>query len=197
MPENALPALRNFLVARYDELKQRLARRLGNAEQAGDALQDTWLRLESRDDIDGVRDPASYLLRMAVNLAYDQLGRHGRLATRDEIDALLDEAPDPAPGPAQIAEDRSEMAALAALIARMPPRRRQVLVMVRWEQLPQREVARRLGISLRTVEKELKDAHDFCAVRMGRPAGFASAASPAATPVASPVASPVPSHDEK
>ena len=60
------------------------------------------------------------------------------------------------------------MAALAALIARMPARRRQVLVMVRWEHLPQREVAARLGISLRTVEKELKDAHDFCAARMGR-----------------------------
>lgn len=169
MPENALPALRDFLVSRYDELKQRLTRRLGNADRAGDALQDTWLRLESRDDIDGVRDPASYLLRVAVNLAYDQLAKQGRPATPEEIDALLEGAPDPSPGPAQIAEDRSEMAALAALIARMPPRRRQVLVMVRWEHLPQREVAARLGVSLRTVEKELKDAHDFCAARMGRP----------------------------
>jgi len=169
MPDNALPALRSFLVARYDDLKQRLARRLGSTDRAGDALQDTWLRLESRDDIDGVRDPASYLLRVAVNLAYDQLGRQGRLATPEEIDAVLEETHDPAPGPAQIAEDRSEMAALAALIERMPARRRQILVMVRWEHLPQREVAARLGISLRTVEKELKDAHDYCAARMGRP----------------------------
>ncbi|MGJ7546340.1 RNA polymerase sigma factor [Variovorax sp. LT1R16] len=168
MPDNALPALRSFLVSRYDELKQRLARRLGNAEQAGDALQDTWLRLESRDDVEGVRDPAAYLLRVAVNLAYDQSGKQSRLVTRDEIDALLDEVPDSAPGPAQIAEDRSEMAALVSLIARMPARRRQILVMVRWEHLPQREVAARLGISLRTVEKELKEAHDFCAARMGR-----------------------------
>ncbi|MNX05057.1 ECF RNA polymerase sigma factor SigE [compost metagenome] len=168
MPENALPALRDFLVARYDELKQRLARRLGNAERAGDALQDTWLRLESRDDIDGVNDPAAYLLRVAVNLAYDQVAKQGRLATSDEIEALLDETPDPAPGPAQIAQDRAELATLRALIERLPPRRRQVLVMVRWQHLPQREVAARLGISLRTVEKELKEAHDHIAARMGR-----------------------------
>lgn len=168
MSEEVRLLLLDFLSQRYGDLKRRLTRVLGNDDLAGDALQDTWLRLESRDDIDGVRDPASYLLRVAVNLAYDQLGRQGRLASAEEIEALLDEAPDPAPGPAQIAEDRSEMAALAALIARMPARRRQVLVMVRWEHLPQREVAARLGISLRTVEKELKDAHDFCAARMGR-----------------------------
>ncbi|MCY1382412.1 hypothetical protein D9M69_704340 [compost metagenome] len=40
--------------------------------------------------------------------------------------------------------------------------------MVRWQHLPQREVAARLGISLRTVEKELKEAHDHIAARMGR-----------------------------
>ena len=168
MPENALPALRDFLVARYDELKLRLARRLGNAERAGDALQDTWLPLESRDDIDGVNDPPAYLLRVAVNLAYDQVAKQGRLATSDEIEALLDETPDPAPGPAQIAQDRAELAALRALIERLPPRRRQVLVMVRWQHLPQREVAARLGISLRTVEKELKGADGHIAARMGR-----------------------------
>jgi RNA polymerase sigma factor (sigma-70 family) len=42
----------------------------------------------------------------------------------------------------------------------MPERRRVIVVMVYWEDVPQKEVAKRLGISLRTVEYELKRAHD-------------------------------------
>jgi RNA polymerase sigma factor (sigma-70 family) len=168
VPENALPVLRSFLVSRYDELKRRLTRRLGNAELAGDALQDTWLRLESREDIGVVRDPAAYLLRVAVNVAYDQQRSRSELVSSDELEALLDETQDPAPGPADIAEARSELDALVAVMARMPARRRQILVMVRWEHLPQREVAERLGVSLRTVEQELKSAYDYCMARTGR-----------------------------
>ena len=86
---------------------------------------------------------------------------------RSEVDALP-EVPDAAPGPEQIAESRSEMEALQKIIARMPQRRRDVLLLVRWEGLPQKEVAQRLGISLHTVEHELKRAQDFCAAQMGK-----------------------------
>ena len=168
MPETAVPALRDYLVTRYADLKRTLARRLGSTDLAGEALQDTWLRLESRDDIDGVRDPFSYLLRTAVNVAYDQQRSQSRLVSAAEIEDLLDEQADPTPGPAQTAEARSELAALAAAMALLPERRRRILMLVRWEQLPQREVAARLGVSLRTVEQDLKKAHDFCMARMQR-----------------------------
>jgi RNA polymerase sigma-70 factor (ECF subfamily) len=46
-------------------------------------------------------------------------------------------------------------------MGRMPPRRREVLLMVRVEGLQQKDVAQRLGVSLRTVEHELKRAHDY------------------------------------
>lgn len=168
MPDTAIPALRDFLVTRYADLKRTLARRLGSTDLASDALQDTWLRLESREDIDGVRDPFSYLLRTAVNVAYDQQRSQSRLVSASEIEDLLDEPMDHAPGPAQQAEDRSELAALQAALDLLPERRRRILMLVRWEQMPQREVADRLGVSLRTVEQDLKKAHDFCMARMQR-----------------------------
>jgi len=162
MPDATIPALRSFLVSRYADLKRTLTRRLGCADLAGDALQDTWLKLESRDDAEGVREPFAYLLRTAVNVAYDRQRNQSRLVSASEIEALLAEQPDPAPEPPDALTARRELDTLMAAIGKLPERRRQILVMVRWE------VAERLGVSLRTVEQELKKAHDFCAARVGR-----------------------------
>jgi len=168
MPDNALPALRDFLVQRYDDLKRRLTWQLGSADLAGDALQDAWLRLESRDDSGEVKNPAAYLLRMAVNIAIDYQRSRSRLLSETEVEVLL-EQPDPMPGPAETAEARSELNALLEVIRTMPLRRQQILLMVRWEHLPQQEVADRLGLSRRTIEQELKIAHDYCVERTERP----------------------------
>ncbi|OVZ57909.1 RNA polymerase subunit sigma-70 [Pigmentiphaga sp. NML080357] len=166
--DDARPLLRSLLVERYNDLKRQLTRRLGNAELAGDALQDTWLRLQAQDDRGGmVARPYSYLLRMAVNIAVDAQRSQTRMLSAEEIEALA-ELPDPAPGPVQTAEDRAQVEALLKAVQRMPERCRQVLVLVRWEGLPQVEVARRLGISVRAVEYELKKAQDLCMARIGR-----------------------------
>ena len=48
---SSLAVLRDFMLQRYDDLKARLTRRLGCADMASDALQDTWLRLEGKDEL--------------------------------------------------------------------------------------------------------------------------------------------------
>jgi len=166
--DDARPLLRSLLVQRYNDLKRQLTRRLGNAELAGEALQDTWLRLQSQDERGTfVASPYSYLLRMAVNAAVDAQRAQTRMLSVEEIESLV-ELPDPAPGPAQAAEDRAQVQALARAIERMPERCRQVLILVRWDGLPQAEVARRLGMAVRAVEYELKKAQDYCLARTGR-----------------------------
>ncbi|WP_431514003.1 RNA polymerase sigma factor [Variovorax sp. DAIF25] len=167
MSEEVRLLLLDFLSQRYGDLKRRLTRVLGNDDLAGDALQDTWLRLRRLEDQAPILNPRAFLMRMAVNIAINDLRSQSRVVPRSEVDALL-EVPDAAPGPEQIAESRSEMEALQRIIARMPQRRRDVLLLVRWEGLPQKEVAQRLGISLHTVEHELKRAQDFCAAQMGK-----------------------------
>ncbi|MDA7415003.1 RNA polymerase sigma factor [Xenophilus arseniciresistens] len=161
----AQPVLLDHLVKGYDQLKRRLSRRLGSEELAGDALQDTWLRLQRLEDQAPVLNPQAFLLRMAVNIAVDQQRSHSRAVPVSEAEALL-EVVDPAPGPEAIAQSRSEAQALARVVERLPRRRREILMMVRWEGLPQKEVAQKLGVSLRTVEHELRRAHDFCAAHM-------------------------------
>ncbi len=169
MSVSSLTTLKNFLLTRYDELKGQLTRRLGNSDLAGDALQDTWMRLHCRDDAEAslgpVQSPGAYILRMASNLAIDHQRAHSRVMSLGEIDALL-EIPEPAPGPAEIAQARSECEDLARVMDGMPDRRRQILLAARLDGTPQYEIAERLGISLRLVERELKKAHEYCAANL-------------------------------
>lgn len=167
MADNVQPALLDHLAKRYTSLKRTLVRLLGSDDLAGDALHDTYLRLHSQEDRGPILSPSAYLLRMAVNVAVDVQRRNGRTLSSDDVEALM-ALSDPAPGPAQVAEGRSELEALRKIIERLPARRRQILLLVRWEGLPQKEVAERLGVSVRTVENELKRGHDFCARMLNR-----------------------------
>lgn len=167
MSEDAQPLLVNYLTKHYANLKLRLARLLGNDDLAGDALQDTWLRLQNKD-AEGVsiQSPGAYLIRMAANIAVDIQRKHGRSLSHADISELLLEVRDPAPGPAQTAEGQSELEALTGLLARLPQRQRELIILVRWEGLTQKDAAQRLGVSLRTVEYDLKNAHEYLDARM-------------------------------
>jgi len=165
MTEGVRPVLVDYLTKHYASLKLRVTRLLGNGDLAGDALQDTWMRLNSKEEDGPVHSPGSYLVRMAVNIAVDMQRRQGRSLPFDEVNALM-ELSDPTPGPVQTSEARSELAAVVELLRHMPQRRREIIVLVRWDGLTQQEVARRLGVSLRTVEYEIKRAHDYLDTKM-------------------------------
>jgi RNA polymerase sigma factor (sigma-70 family) len=165
MTEDARPILSDYLARHYGSLKRRVTQLLGNGDLAGDALHDTWLRVQSKDEEGPIESPGSYLVRVAVNIALDVQRRQSRLLPFDEIEALM-ALSDSAPGPARTAELRSEVDTALKYIDRMPERRRKILVLVRWDGLQQKEVAKLLGISLRVVENELKRAHDYLDAQM-------------------------------
>lgn len=165
-PDDTQPALLDYMTRRYEQMKLRLTRMLRNADLAGDALQDTWLRLHGQQgQARSIQSPGAYLMRMAANAAVDIQRRHGQSLPHEDVDALLDLA-DTAPGPAHVTQSRSELNTLVALLNRLPKRQRQVIILVRWEDMPQKDVAKVLGVSLRTVEKDLKLAHDYLDARM-------------------------------
>lgn len=157
--------LAEYLTSHYVSLKRRLTRALGSSDLAGDALQDTWLRLQSMPQDGLITSPAGYLLRVALNIGVDILRRQSRTLSLDEVEELQTLA-DPAPGPAQLFEARSEMTAMLERVGRMPERRREIFLMVHWEGMAHKEVAQHLGISLRTITSELKTAHDALSIAL-------------------------------
>jgi len=165
--ENVLPILRSVLIQSYEQIKRSLSIQLGSPELAGDTLHDIWLRLQRDGHIAGpIINPQAYLIRMSLNLAIDVRRSQSRMLSAEDVQELMSVIPDPTPGPAQIAEARSELEALRAAVNEMPARRREILILVRWDNWPQREVAKRMGVSLRTVESELKTAQEYCAARL-------------------------------
>ncbi|RQO60218.1 RNA polymerase subunit sigma-70 [Variovorax sp. KBW07] len=167
MAEDTRPVLMDYLSRHYDALKRQLGRALRNPDLAEDALHDTWLRVndQGKQEDGPIQRPGGYIVRMAFNIALDIQRRQSRNLPFDEIDALMELA-DTAPGPERVAEARSQLDAVARLMDRMPARRREVVVLVHMDGLTQPEAARRLGVSLRTIEYELKHAHDYLSSRM-------------------------------
>jgi RNA polymerase sigma-70 factor (ECF subfamily) len=160
-------ALRELFLADYDNFDRQLTRRLGSADFASDVLQETYLRLEEMKDGVPVRSPKAYLFRIAINLANDRRRAENRRLTADEVDILLD-IPDDRPNAARVVEARSDIDLLRRAIAELPERRRYVLLLSRVEDLSHREIARRLGVTVRTVETDLKQAIEHCAQRLQR-----------------------------
>jgi RNA polymerase sigma-70 factor, ECF subfamily len=167
MVDTVREKLRRHYLLGYDELKTWLTRRLGSAELAGDALQDAWLRLETAAPAAPIDRPHSYLLRIAYNLALRRRERAARTVTLDDARAALDLIDD-APDPARIWEARAELDLLKQAMRELTPRRRDILLASRLEQIPLHRIAARHGISQRMVERELKRALTHCAERLGK-----------------------------
>jgi RNA polymerase sigma-70 factor, ECF subfamily len=166
----ARPRLREVLVAQYDALLRKLTRRLGS-DLADDVLHDAWLRLDNEPDPAAVRDPFAYVLRVAVNLAADRRARTKRqseLLGGAPIDKTDGDIADDVPGPAEVAEAREDLRALARAIETMPERRRAIVVAAFTENVTHRELAARYGVTIRTIQIELKKALADCARLTGR-----------------------------
>ena len=168
MTDSSLALVRRFLLDRYDDIKRRLTMRLGSADLAGDALQDAWIKIARVDALGAIRNPGNFIFGVALNAARDRMRDvNNRHLSAVEIDSLL-EIPDDAPGPERVAEGHSDWRMLAAILDELPPLQRDILLAARLDGMPRREIARRLGISLRVVERELQLTQEHLLARRKR-----------------------------
>lgn len=154
----AEPALASAYGEQRALLLRLLTARLGSATDAEDALQDLWLRIVA-GPAGPVDNPAAYLMRMANNIATDRrIAARRRVALETHWAESGDSAHD-LPTPEREALARDALHRVDATIAAMPERMRAAYRLFRIEQVPQREIAARLGISLSAVEKLLQRAY--------------------------------------
>ncbi len=164
MTEAGWAALQQRLLMRYEFFKKRLTKYLGSADLAGEALQDTWLRLERGGELSTLRSPDNYLYSMAVNIARNHIQAESRRLSASEIETLLDVEED-APDAARVVEARSELQALVTIIEELPERQQAILLAARVDGLSRREIAQRFGVSVRFVQRELQEAQVYCVER--------------------------------
>jgi RNA polymerase sigma factor (sigma-70 family) len=158
--ETSWAGLRQLLVDRYYDLRERLTRRLGSAELASEALHEVYLRLDRKEPPGVVESPAAYLFKAAYNVANDRRRSEHRHAGHPMADAS--DIPDEAPRPDNVAMAKDEIAALARALLTLSPRQRAILIAARYEGISRDEIARRYKISRRQVQFELQRALQTC-----------------------------------
>jgi RNA polymerase sigma-70 factor (ECF subfamily) len=162
--------LLDLLLAGYDELKRRLARKLGSADLASDALHDTYVKLNTNVATGPIKSPNAYLFRVAVRLASDRRKSETRRVNFSDIDPSFDFV-DEAPDPARIVEARSDIEALKRGMMELPKRRREMLIAAFLEETPYPILAERFGVTVRTIQSELKLGLLHCAKKLDRDLG--------------------------
>ena len=103
----------------------------------------------------------------ARRVAEEQRRKQARVMTLDEVEDLYlmaDERADPA----REALGEQEIAMLRRALSELPRRRRAIVTAARLNDVPHKEIAARHGVSLRTVEKELKAGLEHCCKRLDR-----------------------------
>jgi RNA polymerase sigma factor (sigma-70 family) len=150
-------------------LQRFLLRLLGNPADAADAHQETYLRMLAALSRTHVEQPSAFLFQIANNVALRMRNRQrfeGRLFEAVN-DADLAAIVDGFALPERQAIARQELRRLAAAVDGLPPRCREVFLLVRIDNLSNGEAAVRLGISRNMVEKHLIKALLHCRRELG------------------------------
>jgi RNA polymerase sigma-70 factor (ECF subfamily) len=148
-------------LAAAEDLKRFFAVRLRSAAAAEDLLQDLYVKVAAWPADAEVGNPSALLFRMASNLMLDQMRTVKRAAARDAAWTDLNttriggEAVSEEASAERVAQSRERAAALSRAIEALPSQTRLAFVMHKLDGLGHAEIAARLGISRKTVEKQV------------------------------------------
>ncbi|MBI1403885.1 MAG: sigma-70 family RNA polymerase sigma factor [Porphyrobacter sp.] len=144
------PRLLRFLIAR------------GAGDAAEDLLQELWLRLAGAGDPEAAAHPA-YMLRAADRLMIDRFRSRRQEVLREqawsEVQPGLVEDIAPAPDAERSLAARQHFAAVERALAALGARPAAIFRRHRIEGVAQRAIAAEFGVSLSTVESDLRRAY--------------------------------------
>lgn len=142
-----------IVAAHTDRLCHYVYRYVRSREVAEDIVQEVFIRLWERGDDGRIRDPLPYLYQAAHNRAISHL-RHEHVHERWQSHAVL--VAEPRGDEAQADLEHGDLArALDGAIALLPDRCRQVFLLSREQGMTHAEIARLLGVSIKTVESHV------------------------------------------
>ncbi|NVD43350.1 sigma-70 family RNA polymerase sigma factor [Ensifer sp. HO-A22] len=156
------------LVTAFSSNERRIKRYLDGKTRSKadseDLAQEAWIKF-ARNGAAALAAPVPYLMRIARTLAVDHDRGQKRRLTSNDIDLLLS-APDESPGPDKQLEDQDQVRCLVQIMEELPDRQRRMLVAARIEQRRHVDIAAEFGVSVRTVELEVRKAVTYCSERL-------------------------------
>lgn len=135
--------------------------------EAEDVVQEAFLRLAgSEAPRPDIRSPLSYLYRVVRNIALDRVRRE-KIERREEEAPQWWMMPAAAPSPEDEAAHRQLVDRVETVLREMEPRMRLALEMNRFEGFTLQEISGRLGVSIATVHRLVKEALSRVAMAIG------------------------------
>ena len=157
----------------YDEHRLRLfsfmSRMVGRHDVAEDLTQEAWMRLAARAA--SLREDtrlAPWLFTVARNLCVSYWRTHGNEGIGDSTSRAMDRLRERGASPERGAESRELRERLEATLAGLPPRYREVLLLVGVDGMPPAEAAGICGLTPEAMRKRLERARDMLAARLER-----------------------------
>jgi RNA polymerase sigma-70 factor (ECF subfamily) len=126
-----------------------------------DILQEIWTKALPAFAAGHVQNEQAYLYGIARNLAAEAMRRNYRSA-RWMVCAEEESIPDEAPSAHRVANAKDQLRTLASAVGGLPDRCREVFELKHLEHLEKAEIANRLEISTKQVEKQLRQALVRC-----------------------------------
>ncbi len=152
----------------YADILHFLRKRTDNASDAADMTQDVFTQWLDYRDRAKVEQPRAFLFQMARNLLRDHWRKQQvrRSVHVDSADAPTEAVTDEQNEPMAAALRIQRLEHLKEVLAELSPRRREALMLHRFEGLSQAQIAARMGISTSMVEKHIAFALLHCKRRL-------------------------------
>ena len=149
------------------EILRMLAYRVSCPEAAQDIFQETFIRYTGYREKNTVDNPRAFIFRIAANLATDYLRSRARQSYQQpEPDDFIATLEDPALSVEEVAISQQEFELLLKALAELPPKCREVFIMLRLKEYSYAQVEQELGISSTMILKYLNRALTHCRQRM-------------------------------
>ena len=152
----------------YADILHFLRKRTDNASDAADMTQDVFTQWLDYRDRAKVEQPRAFLFQMARNLLRDHWRRQKVRQTvhADRSERTAEPVTDERTDPMAAAQRLQRLEQLKEVLAELSPRRREALMLHRFEGLSQAQIAERMGISTSMVEKHIAFALLHCKRRL-------------------------------
>jgi RNA polymerase sigma factor (sigma-70 family) len=161
--------LKSLVVENHGALIRFIRRRIGDADEADDIAQDLYCQIARQPHAADIKQPRAYLFRAARNLLYNRsqhrrsINAAGHISIDDatEVDVMSH-----APSPEHVTQGRQELVIVEAAIAELSPKCRAAFLMVRFEGRSYKDVAARMGLSVKSIEYYIRQALTHIRVRV-------------------------------
>jgi len=137
--------------------------RMAGRDHASDLLQETFVRaLRHEGHSAAVADPQAYLQVIAVNLARDFARRRATESKYLDFGSVPADVPSSEALPLEHVERKERFRLLREAVESLPPRCREVFVLVMHKNIPLKKAAKHLGISDSMARRHLRLAFQRC-----------------------------------